>query len=542
MPPAHCEGVDVQSSGVLDLDVPLVRITGHITIDGRPLDSEESRALRISLEHHTSGTNAVLRAPSLRTDGTYELLLPRGLYDIHLATLDSCEAHPSLPCVGAPLRSDMRIDQDGTLDFDLPTARVEIEVTANSSPLTSGHLEISNEGAHAAVPIRNGNVAVRVVRGSYSIAYSNPDCTGPAPCGHHELGTPINAQSDGFAELPVPVVHVTGAVAIDGMSSSQDLDVWFRRDTWQGSVRASRAHFSAYIVPSTYDVGIAAIDEPCRLGGTLPCVPALIRSSVAFTQNGALDLDVRTIAVSGEVRVNGAPTSGGQLRIQGASGDGVGSAISWGARLVPGEYAFFLEGGSCDGSSYPLPCNGGVLARRTLIQSGALDLDVRTVRITGRSLATAASSSLHFVSDGDASAARVPIGGDGQYAVTLIAGTYAIDWSSREAGCDSLAASDCLEIRVLARAALETDGALDVMPSVFALQGTVRLNGTEPAAPARLTFVTTDALGRAYVALDSSSAFALPFTEGRWVIEYEPDAALCMRGLCGNALIAGCEH
>jgi hypothetical protein len=551
MPPAHCTGLELRAPGVLDLDVPLVTISGRITVDGRPLSPTEVSAARLELHERDDETIFHLSSPNVRPDGSFDLDVPPGRYDVRWVGLASCDAQPGLPCNAGVVRSDLALASPGVLDLDLATARIEAYVTTGGVPASRGLVVLSpaSSESSARVPIEVGVADARLLRGRYEVAYEHSDCTGPEPCGRHVLGS-IDLQTDGVFDLPVPRVHVTGTLRIDGAPPEGAIDVWLRAGAHRVSVDATGV-WDATLVPAVYDIGVEAPFETCRVGGRLPCVPARIRAALPLMADGALDLDAATIDVTGAVSVNGVPTPAGRLRIHGDEGGGTGPTGAWGARLVPGVYSISFEGepGGCTGGAAPaIPCNGGVvLSPRSLAADGVLDLDVRAVHVSGAATPAPGSgpASLELVPEGDATPLRIAVP-TGAYAVTLVAGRYAVDWSSRPGGCERVRETDCLEVRAHAGVDLSADGVLDVPVATFEVQGTFRLAGLAPppGAPGWLALVGTDGASLAHVAVDAAGGFRLPLAAGRWVIAYEPDDfAVCdgLGGPCGDTIAAGCR-
>jgi hypothetical protein len=124
----------------------------------------------------------------------------------------------------------------------------------------------------------------------------------------------------------------------------------------------------------------------------------LVQSAVQVSADGTLDVDLRTVRVSGRVTLDGSPLptaaySRGALSLLGgdtSSGrlvdldDATGG--SYDVRLFRGSYRFLYNNldFSCTGTPYP--CQRGVSIRDAVSISadGTLDLDLPTIRLTGR--------------------------------------------------------------------------------------------------------------------------------------------------------------
>jgi hypothetical protein len=134
----------------------------------------------------------------------------------------------------------------------------------------------------------------------------------------------------------------------------------------------------------------------------VPCNGGVLSPAVALTADGVLDVDVPSVLVEGMVTVNGAAME--QIaRMRGAISfvRGTGARQSsfavplpssgearYRATLLPGTYDIVFDGAGelCAMMAPPsIPCDRAViLPARALTQDGVLDLDLPTVRISGR--------------------------------------------------------------------------------------------------------------------------------------------------------------
>jgi hypothetical protein len=145
------------------------------------------------------------------------------------------------------------------------------------------------------------------------------------------------------------------------------------------------------------------------------------------------DVDVRAVAVTGEVRVNGAsaPT---RVLIRNDEGSVVTAEAldgRYSAVLLPGVYDFEVRSvADCE------PFCGTAVARRslTLAEDGVLDLDVTTAALAGRvtvdGAVRAEPQRIVLTSVAESGDASVTVRSDGTYAAVLPRGRYVVGWES----------------------------------------------------------------------------------------------------------------
>jgi hypothetical protein len=561
-PPA-CGGREIGTAGVLDLDIALVTIEGTITVDGRALDASEAALAAIDLRERDTGEVLTLASPSLHGDGSYRIVVPPGRYDLAYRGLTTCEAAPRLPCNGGLVHRDVALDASGVLDLALTTARVEANVTiASGRSAERGQLALGSAMpgvGSARAPIRGGAAAIRVLRGEYEIAYEHDGCDGPEPCGRFALPGRISVSTDGLVDLVVPSVEVSGIARLDGAPAPSGLRVALAQSGGgSAAVETRGGAYAATIVPGTYDLGVDAPAARCEADGPLPCVPAILRRGISLRSDGVIDLDGDLVRVDGAVRIDGAVVDVGAARIRVIGEDGEGTATeldgTWGATVIAGTYAIHYDGdaSACTGRAAPVaPCNAGpVVAPRRIANDGVLDLDLRAVRISGAitgAVPGSESPSLRFTAAGGAGDLRLPISG-GAYAVTLLAGLYAVHWSDVAEGCaqgSSGGRSDCLETEIQPAVELAVDGVLDLTIRAFDVEGLVTITprggSSTPVASGALRFTSADRRSHARASI-TSGAYRLPLAAARYTVTYEHAEALCRAasGPCGAVLAGGC--
>ncbi len=389
------------TSGVLDVDVPAVQVSGAVTVNGAPLGTES--VSRGSIGFVAASTLSI----SLGTTGAgiYAATLVPGTYDVRFAgnpSLCAVPPAPQAPCNSAVIQKHVALTADGALDVDVPAAKVSGAVTINGAPLAPesvqrGAIGFVADGATLAIPLGTqgaGTYAATLVRGTYDVRFGgNPSlCAVPpapqAPCNGGVIKKAVGVTADGVLDLDVPAVQVTGALTVNGAPLVTD-------SATRGSIvfatpgsttplaislgTMGAATYAATLVPATYDVSFAGNAALCAIppAPQVPCVGGVIRTGVAVMASGALDLDVPAIHLSGHVTLNGAAlpdlaVERGAARFSLVGGSSVSTnpfdptgPAAYAMTLVPGHYVVRYRGNADLCSAAPAgaapPCSDQII-------------------------------------------------------------------------------------------------------------------------------------------------------------------------------------
>jgi len=166
------------SSGVFDIDIPSIEITGAVTLNGAVLPNRAGDRGQIAW----SGTPA---AQTLGTSGAgqYRLTLLPGSYDVTYAPSNAGCDGSAFPCVGNFLKQNVAVDHDGALDLDVPSIEINGAVTLNGGALPGGvdpgELDFNSTPVAMAAP----SYRATLIPGSYLVQYrTDLACAGPWPC------------------------------------------------------------------------------------------------------------------------------------------------------------------------------------------------------------------------------------------------------------------------------------------------------------------------------------------------------------------------
>lgn len=600
-----CSGTPINASGALDLDVTgqsLAHLTGHVTLNGAALPSASgSRGVLVF-----TGAGGSTQTYPLGTSGdvTYQVDVVPDTYTVTFeGNAAACGGSSAMPCNSGTLKEGLVVPAGGgAFDIDIPSIQVTGAVTLNgqampSASTTRGSLSFALLGGGAAsVGLKQSGAAsyqLAILPGTYDISFEgNGAACGSSslagvPCNSGKLRAAVALNSSGALDVDVPAVHVTGAVTLNGgafsLSSAGNVTLALSGGGAASSatIGAGRNQYDLTVLPGTYEIDWSAASGICNPSTPPPepCNGGALRAGVSLTQSGALDVDVKSVQLTGQVTVNGqampsesrsrgavtfAPvdSSGGASSFTTAP-FGSSGAARYAVSLFPGTYDVVYDANPalCGSSTPPgVPCNGGTLRSAVgLTQGGALDLDLSLVQVTGAvtlngaALPAASQSrgSIAFVS-GDSSSVAVGLGssGAGNYGVSLLAGTYRIDYQANPQLCGGSSASafPCVGGPLRAAQSLTQNGALDLDVPAIEVTGNVTLNGQAmpDASTSRGSIAFTSEPGRDSISLGLSASGAAQYQvtlmPGRYAIGYDDNPSLCGTGAfpCASEILLGC--
>jgi hypothetical protein len=499
--PMPCSGgplrtaVSLTTDGALDVDIPAVQVSGHVTLSGAALPAQtiDRGSLRFSLTDH--GSAAAQWALGSTGDVSYQVTLLPGRYAVgYGANLNACQQLSSspLPCVAGTVTT-ANLTQSGTLDVDLPAIHVSgaVTVKGQAMPAVSGKSDrgslqftLKDMGTGQSRSFGASGPAsyqLTLLPGHYTVQYLAPlaFCDGvtapPMPCNSGAVRE-LDLQQSGTLDVDLPYVKVTGQFTLDGAmlpAGSQHPSLSFFSESGSSLstkpfAGGSPAMYAVSLLPGRYKVrylsqgtcdGVSLTPLPCNSGMVL---------EQALSTDGNLDVDLKAVKVTGTVTLLGAPmpaqsVSRGSLTFVGEPGleqDFAGGPlsssgpVSYAYALLPGTYAVRFNGNGqlCATSAAPqVPCLGGVLkANVALTQDGSLDLDVPavkvegTVTVNGQPLPDGPSNrgELSLQAHGG-DALLVPLGSSrpGHYAVTVMPDHYVVEHRANPGLCNGVTAA-----------------------------------------------------------------------------------------------------
>jgi hypothetical protein len=589
---SKCSGIEITSSGNLDLDAKSVLVSGAVSLNGGAFPDLGDYRGALYFDNLDTGDRLDLDL-GVSGPASYAARIPPGQYDIGYEGNGSGCDTPGwpLPCNDGTLLKNIAISGDGALDVDVPAVHVQggVAINGQAMPAASGdrgQLEFDLDGGGSAYtasfgPSGPASYQIALLAGSYTIRWSGSSSlcesggVSPVPCNYGPVLKGVSLTSDGALDVDVPTVHVQGTVAVNGQAMPSangdrgqlefDLDGGGSAYT-KGFGASGPGSYQMTLLSGSYSVRWSGSSSLCEsgAGSPVPCNDGPVLKGVSLTSDGALDVDVPTVHVQGSVAINGQP-------MPGASGDrgsiefdldgggsattksfGPSGAASYQITLLSGSYSLHWDGSSslCDADTpSPVPCNDGpVMKNVSLTSDGALDVNVPavhvegSVRINGQAMPNADGNrgSLEFELDGGSSGYTKDFASTGaaSYQLTLLAGGYTVSWDGNSSLCDAETPSPvpCNYGPVLENLALMSDGALDVDVPTVTVNGNLTLDG-QPLPPAdtdrgNLDFSLVNggsAASRSFLGSGPTS-YQVTLLAGRYVVSHRSSSDLCAPG------------
>ncbi|MEM6290817.1 MAG: hypothetical protein AAGA54_06110 [Myxococcota bacterium] len=369
-----------QDDDALDIDVPLVRYSGDVTIDEQSVGSPYEGG---RLELRDVDTGDVFSIGDTR-DEEFDIAVLPGSYEILYTHLEGGDAAPVNK--GAIL---------GTIDLPEPdngtgavTSDIKIKTVVVSGGFQLGDstppgntaddgvisLESPMWGTAVLGNTHDGAYVSRVIQGEYDAYYAQETASVVMPKNTHAKLSekPFTLMSEAMT-IEIPVVEVTGNLTIGGVeapdSPYDDGRLYLRNRDTGDSVLLGNTRLGTYaarIVPGTYDVvyenEFSDTQLPINRG-------AVVRTDVTVdVENDQLDIDVPVSTVVGDIEIgNSTPELAeglGQLfLVDRASGDeifiGHTGAASFARPLTDGTYLMEYRGVAAEGATLgdSLPAN-----------------------------------------------------------------------------------------------------------------------------------------------------------------------------------------
>lgn len=406
-------GVNLNVSGSLDFDVKTVQVSGKLTKNGAIVPDGSYRGSLV-FESKQGGNRSM---PSFKDNGeaTYQGEIFAGTYDVRYQNSGSCSDRSSLPCQSIVIQEGVNLTVSGALDFNVKTVNLSGRLTKNGAMVPEGanrgylSFELKQGSARTMTSFKDMGEATyqgEVFVGTYDVVYRNGyycSAGGVLPCGNLRLKSGLAVTVSGALDFDVKTVQVSGKLTKNGVAVPSGTNRGYLRfeqsDGNSISMQAFKdtgdATYQGEVFAGTYDV----VFEPsyyCNSSSPLPCQRLRLRKAVPLTTSGSLDVDGKTVNVSGKLTKNSQSvpdgTNRGSLSFAHKDG-GVVSMLSfkdmgdatYQGELWAGNYdVSYLPSYYC-GTSSPLPCQSAQLRTDVpLTVSGALDFDAKTVNVSGK--------------------------------------------------------------------------------------------------------------------------------------------------------------
>lgn len=284
----------IQSSGVVDVDIPAVTVQGNVTINSQPIVAANERGTLLFVGAEKDSVSTLATGP--RQLATYKVVLLRGVYDVAYAW-GAADCGPALakgPCMNGTLKSQVSLSASGTLDVDIPSITVTGKITLKGAAVTGtalmgGRLSFMGAAGERASTLGLGNYSVRLLPGSYDVGYEYLGATCPMtetlPCASGTLLPAQKLMSNGVLDVDIPLLVVTGKVTLNGMPlptitpTRGSLEFSLKTATFATPSFGSSGAVSyrALLLPGAYKLVHRSDFSTCASNtGTVPCVDQVL--------------------------------------------------------------------------------------------------------------------------------------------------------------------------------------------------------------------------------------------------------------------------
>lgn len=273
--------VALLNDGVLDLDIPVVAVSGRATLNHGPLPATGSAGFGFAMiDGSSAGANVA-------ADASYGVKLFPGTYAVSYAG-GPCTSENPYPCNAGPLKASVPLTADGVLDLDIPMVTVRGRATLNGDALpAAGTATVAfaigdAKSASTTVSAKSDAYTLRLLPGTYGVTYAAA-CTSDSrlPCGQGLVVKSVAVNADGVLDVDIPAIAVSGSVTVNGAAlgdeSAERGSAVFTGISTTGarSVTLGKTGFGSYrttLLPGAYVISYGANGALCS-GTSSPNVP-----------------------------------------------------------------------------------------------------------------------------------------------------------------------------------------------------------------------------------------------------------------------------
>ena len=378
-----------------NIDIPVARVWGPITLDGAAPPADEYDDANVLLRDVQTGAEVIAGNTH---DGEVEVAVVPGSYDLVYRSETPGQVAPIND--GAVLETLTIFAGDNQHDVEITSVSMQGEFLLDGVAAPVSEYEDANVmleslagGAVALGNTHDGAYQVNVIPGDYAVVYMHES---GASVPQNQRATIMNvlANGSGPVAIDVPMVQLSGDLTVNGaLPPSSEFDdglVYLGGHGNDDIVALGNTHDGPYqvnVIPGEYDVYYSQETA----GGTVPeNKRARVRDQVVVDGNMAVDVDIEAISISGSLTLGGQvpPTSvyeDGRLYLRNAQTDdalllGSTSGGSYSAVVMPGQYEVFYAQEA--GGDVPSNQNAS-LGPVAIAEPMTLDLDVPVVDLGG---------------------------------------------------------------------------------------------------------------------------------------------------------------
>jgi hypothetical protein len=302
-------GIDIGASGILDIDIPRVELSGQITLNGEEPPASAYENGHLLLRDRATGGESYLGQTRY---GAYEARLIPGSYDLFYELAAGGGSDVPRNQKGL-LAAGLRIQEDTVLDVDIPVVVLEGTLTLNGGPFPNSAIE------NGELALRRGEDRVyvgetmygayvaRVLPGAYQILYSRKAGASAVPYNVDAVIGEVTVEEDHSFPIDIHTVTVHFDVRLDGeeivLARGEQASL-FLREVGDGSTVPLGEIYpeaQAIVIPGSYQAYYAY-----EKGTHLPRnEEAAVGPVLRLAEDSQRDLDIPVVEVSGDFFLEG---------------------------------------------------------------------------------------------------------------------------------------------------------------------------------------------------------------------------------------------
>jgi hypothetical protein len=175
----------VAGNNVLDVDLKVVNVSGHLTLNGAPPPSGAKPTVTFTAPAEPATTAGAGASVALHTDASYSVRLLAGTYDVRYGGAQCTRTELPMPCNGGLLKPGVSLRSSGALDLDIASVRIRGKVTSGGKAIASASADFgdlaftaktsSSRAAEPLDPIGPIDYEAHLLRGRYVVTYAPLD-------------------------------------------------------------------------------------------------------------------------------------------------------------------------------------------------------------------------------------------------------------------------------------------------------------------------------------------------------------------------------
>lgn len=306
------QGLSLSSAQVLNIDVPMVTISGNLTVNSAAVDSTAGQFVL----RQADGADRVYLGRL--GDKTYTRTLLPGTYDLYYEL--SGQPSTQVPAnASARVKAGVSISATQALNLDVPAVLVNGNLTLNGAASDEMQALVLLRNTATSDSITLGALGDKtytrlLVPGSYDVYYRYQGNTpGPLVPSNSlaKVRGGVSFNATGRVDVDVPSMVMSGKLTVNGAAVDGQGSVILRDPETTGSVvlgQLGERSYSRSIVPGSFDV-YYRLTSSAQAGGGPVNFNARVKGGLSLQGTQSLDIDLPVVPLTGQLTLSGQPAA-----------------------------------------------------------------------------------------------------------------------------------------------------------------------------------------------------------------------------------------